>query len=94
MNNPDHSDPIGCQQAMGLKRLLYRTWHTDADRRSSEGQQSFFCLKCERWRWEDERCPQFIYGGNVMNDEGEILSIDLKCNNNKAAIAFLCGNVQ
>jgi len=29
-----------------------------------------------------------------MNDEGEILSIDLKCNNNKAAIAFLCGNVQ
>lgn len=47
-----------CQTPQGL----FRVAATDAEARLARGEAQAWCRTCERWRWEDGRCPLFVEG--------------------------------
>jgi len=59
MNNETEFDPTGCQSAMGIRQLDYIADQVDAQKRLKQGQNQTFCKTCDRWRWLDQRCPEF-----------------------------------
>ncbi len=40
----------------GANKHGYLMAHVIADRRLQEGQAQFYCLLCQRWRWDDDLC--------------------------------------
>lgn len=56
----DFSDPTGCQAAAGWQKLDYVADQADAQRRLKRGQVQSLCSVCQRWRWGDRQCKNFV----------------------------------
>ncbi len=58
-------DPMGCQTK---PQLPYGEFFEDCERREAAGDITAYCMACRRWRWQDERCPQFVDAECIPDD--------------------------
>jgi hypothetical protein len=62
----DHYDPLQCQTR---PHLSYMVCFEDADARAAKGEQQTHCLRCARWRWDDQLCAEGRAGGTQTSAE-------------------------
>lgn len=56
------ADPTGCQAAMGDTASSLILDEAKIRQRYKRGDVQQLCAVCERWRWCDERCGDFVLG--------------------------------
>lgn len=43
-----------------IKAMSYLAWHAKAEKLYKQNQRQQFCAICQRWKFYDERCSDFV----------------------------------
>lgn len=43
-----------------INTMPYLAWHEKADQLVRQGERQQFCVVCQRWKFADERCSDFV----------------------------------